>query len=114
MSEPSNPFREKIRTSFELAEKYSWIFYLIILVLLVPFRLGFIEAKEQIIDVIISISLISIAAQCVNKIRHRNNESKPYIICLKCNSKIESTGIWKCRNIIEGKECGWTATFPEK
>ena len=113
MSDKEHPSKEKIRSAFTLAEKYSWIFYLIILVLLIPFRLGWIEAQENVIDFIIAISLISIAAQAVNRLRNRENESKPYILCQKCKGMIDSTGIWKCKNIVDGKICGWTSTFPD-
>jgi len=105
--------REKIRSAFALAENYSWIFYLVILALLIPFRLGWIEAQESIIDFIIAISIISITAQAVNKLKNRDNDHKPFIRCLKCHAKIDSVGVWQCKNIVNGKMCGWTATFPD-
>ena len=113
MSNNEHPVKDKIRTAFGLAEKHSWLFYVIVLVLLVPIRFGFIEAKEEIIDIIITISSISIIAQAIKKIKNKDNDSKPYIQCIKCNSKIESTGSWTCKNIIDGKTCGWIAKFPD-
>lgn len=113
MSNNEHPFKEKIRTAFELAEKHAWIFYVIVLVLLVPIRFGYIEAQETVIDIVLAISLISITAQAVKKIKNKDNDSKPYMRCMKCNSKIESTGVWTCKNMIDGKMCGWSATFPE-
>ncbi len=106
-------FKEKIRIAFELAEKHSWIFYVIVLVLLIPIRLGLIDAKEEVIDIVIAISLISITAQAVKKIKSKDNDSKPYISCMKCNCKIESTGVWTCKNMVNGKVCGWSSTFPD-
>lgn len=113
MSNNEHSLKEKIRTAFELGEKHSWLFYVIVLVLLVPIRLGFIEAQAEVIDIVIAISLISITAQAVKKIKNKDNDSKPFIACMKCNSKIESTGVWTCKNIINGQVCGWTATFPD-
>jgi len=107
MSKKNNSARERIVQAFEKAEEYSWVFYLIILTLLIPFRIGIIEADENIIDVIIVISMISITAQAVNKIRNRSTSSKPFIMCLRCNKRIESVGEWKCKN------CGWSSTFPD-
>lgn len=113
MSDNDHPLKEKIRSAFTLAERYSWIFYVIILALLIPFRLGWIEAQETIIDFIIAISLISITAQAVNRLRKKENESSPYIRCQKCQGMIESTGTWTCKNMFKGKVCGWTSTFPD-
>ena len=113
MSSEINSFKEKVRQAFSLGEKYSWIFYLIILALTIPLRLEWIETQENVLDFIIAITLISITSQIVNKLRNRDNNSKPFIRCLKCNAKIDPTGIWKCKNIIEGKECGWFCDFPK-
>lgn len=73
---------------------------MIVLVLLVPIRLGLIDAQEEIIDIVIAISLISITAQAVKKIKNKDNDSKPCISCMRCNCKIESTGVWTCKNMI--------------
>jgi len=113
MSNNEHPFKEKIRTAFELAEKHSWLFYVIVLVLLVPIKFGYIDAQKELIDIVITISLISITAQAIKKIKNKDNDSKPYISCMKCKNKIESTGVWTCKNIVNGKECGWSSTFPD-
>ena len=113
MSATTHSFKEKIRLSFSLAEKHSWIFYLIILTLVVPIRFGWIQAQDNVLDIIIAITITSIISQAINKMRHKDNDSKPFIRCMKCNAKIEPTGIWKCNNMIAGKTCGWLCDFPK-
>lgn len=99
--------RTWINTAFESAENYSWVFYLIILVILLPIQLGIFQTQQNVIGIIIGISFIAITSQAVGKIRTRTPSSKPYIMCLKCNTMIESIGVWEC------KKCGWSSNFPD-
>lgn len=100
-------WRDKINNAIDDASNYEWLYYLIVAVILIPFRFGLITVESILIDVIITISIIALSTQAFAKFRNRNkNKSKPYLICTNCNNKIGPPQEWKC------SKCGMEYKFP--
>lgn len=106
-------FTKKIIICFEFLESVSPIFYFLVLIILLGIRLELITTTTQIIDFIITVNLIPLGSFILKKLRGKDNNLKPHIPCMKCSAKIESTGKWECKNIVDGKKCGWIAIFPK-
>ena len=103
----SEEFRLKLSNAMEAAEKYAWIYYLIVLVFLGGLKIGIVTSQDIIIDAILTITAIALGAQAINKIKNRNNPNPPQLQCLNCKNPIPPVGEWTC------KKCGWKSTFPD-
>ena len=97
----------KVRNALISAEKYAWVYHIVVLVVVGVLRFGLITAQDVFIDVILAMTAISLGAQAVSKLRERNNTDMPVLRCLKCKNDIVPVGEWVC------KECGWKAVFPD-
>ena len=99
--------KHKIDNALERAEKYAWVYHIVVLIVLGALRFGFITAQDVFIDVILTITLISLSAQAVHKFRNRSDVEMPVLVCIRCTSNIEPVGEWVCKN------CGWKSVFPD-
>lgn len=99
--------KHKIDNAFESAEKYTWVYHIGVLAVLGALRFGFITAQDVFIDIILTITTISLSAQAVHKFRNRGDAKMPVLVCIKCKSNIEPVGEWVCKN------CGWKSIFPD-
>lgn len=99
--------RHKIGNALESAEKYSWVYHIVVLVVIGGLRLGLITVQNTFIDIILAVTIISLSAQAINKLRNRSDTEMPVLVCLKCKSNIEPAGEWIC------KKCGWKSVFPD-
>ncbi len=102
----NNSTKNKINEIIEKAENYSWVYYIIILIVLGSIRLNILNGQENIIDLILIITVIALTSQAVGKIRNINR-NLPRLQCLKCKNDIYPVGEWAC------KKCGWKSTFPD-
>ncbi|MYH04337.1 MAG: hypothetical protein F4010_00965 [Cenarchaeum sp. SB0669_bin_11] len=99
--------KHKIGNALVSAEKYTWVYHIVVLVVIGALRFGFITAQDSFIDIILAITIISLSAQAVNKLRNRSDVEMPVLVCIKCKSNIEPVGEWVCKN------CGWKSVFPD-
>jgi len=101
--------RKKISSALDSVEKFEWLFFLVILVILIPYRFGFIEeGLLGFIDFIIAINIIALSTTAISKIRKKDSQ-KPFVICSNCGNRIDPPpkAKWKCK-------CGFELKFPPK
>ena len=99
--------RDKIRSALTGAEKYAWVYHVVVLVVVGGLRFGLITAQDVLIDMILTMTAISLGAQAVSKLRERNNTNMPVLRCLQCKNDIVPVGEWVC------KKCGWKSVFSD-
>ena len=102
-----NSMQSKFNEIIEKAESYSWVYYVIVLVILGLIRFGIVTGQDMLIDVVLTITSIPLASQAINKIRNKKSSTRPTLQCLKCSKDIDPVGEWKC------KSCGWSSTWPD-
>lgn len=99
--------RHKIGNILVSAEKYAWVYHIVVLVVIGGLRFGLITAQGAFIDIILAVTIISLSAQAINKLRNRSDTEMPVLVCIKCKNNIEPAGEWIC------KKCGWKSVFPD-
>ena len=101
--------RKRITSALDNVEKYEWLFFLVILVILIPYRFGVIEVIQiGFIDFIIAINIIALSTTAISKIRKKASQ-KPFVTCSNCGGIIDPPpkAKWRCK-------CGFELKFPPK
>ncbi len=110
---PNNKsWKNKIYKASENAGKVEWLFYLIVLSILLPYRTGAIQFNFDdptgfiLLDFILAVNMIAFSTRLVATFRKKRAE-KPFATCNNCNRKIDPPhkAKWKC-------ECGMELKFP--
>ena len=112
MEHNNRSWKNKIYKASENAGKFEWLFYLTILSILLPYRMGAIQISYDdptgfiFIDFILAINIIAFSTRLVSTFR-KKREEKPFVTCNNCQRKIDPPpkAKWKC-------ECGMELKFP--
>jgi len=111
--EPNNKsWKNKIYKASENAGKFEWLFYLIVLSILLPYRIGYIQFSYDdptgfiLLDFILAVNMIAFSTRLAATFRKKRAE-KPFATCNNCDRKIDPPhkAKWKC-------ECGMELKFP--
>lgn len=112
MEKKKSSLKNKISKAQDSAEKYEWLFYLVVISVLLPFRLGFVQINYDdstgliLLDFIIAVNIIAFSTRLASTIR-KKEIPRPYVICTNCERKINPPpkSKWKC-------VCGMELKFP--
>ena len=92
---------EIIRNSFDKLTKYSPIFYIIMLVIIVGATVNFFNQKiltDHILEILIILNLVPLTSFAITKITGRGTKTEASLVCPECNGKMKPSGTWKCSN----------------
>ena len=90
---------EIIGNFFDKLTKYSPIFYIIMLVVVVGSTVNFFNQKiltDHILEILIVLNLIPLTSFAITKATGRGMKTEVSLVCPECNGKMKSSGTWKC------------------
>ena len=101
-------WRKITASALDNVEKFEWLFFLVILVILIPYRFGYIEVIQiGFIDFIIGINVIALSTTAISRIRKKDS-SRIFVTCSNCGKRIDPPKAkWRCK-------CGFELKFPPK
>lgn len=90
---------EKICVFFNKLTKYSPLFYMIMVAILVGVETKFFNQEiltGNIIEILIILNLIPLTSFAITKARRRSTTNEVSLVCPDCNGKMKPTGKWEC------------------
>ena len=103
---------EKIANLLDKLTKHSYIFYVIMFVVLVGISANFFNNEilnQYVIHILIVLNLIPLTSFTITKLTGRKNKSNPGLICPACDGMMKTNGDWKCLNCNSVFKYGKTA-----
>lgn len=112
MEHNNRSWKNKIYKASENAGRYEWLFYLVVISILLPFRLGLIQISYEdptgfiLLDFILVVNIIAFSTRLASTFRKKESR-RPFVTCNNCGREIDPPpkAKWKCK-------CGMELKFP--